>query len=133
MVACGMYHIKTGQIRPRDLWGDGKLIRKRRKSGIPRSRKFDAKRQKVDAETGHDDNTLDQQLLSDIQAEGPPLDGNVEVEGDMTVDNLGDVVGHDDFRASLGMDGLGDMITGFTAHADDNVAQNVAHVFGSVE
>lgn len=122
--ACGMYHIKTGQIRPRELWGDGKLIRKRRKSTHPRPRKSDAKRIKLDGEgneqpddgTEHDQGTLDD-----------------HADGGLMVDNLGDVVETDEFRATLGIEGLGEIITGFGHQSAEEVAAEVANVFGNVE
>lgn len=114
-----MYHIKTGQIRPRELWGDGKLIRKRRKSAHPKGTKADANK-RLKAETDHEhDQEQDQE--------------HQEEEQEMTVESLGDVVDHDEFRASLGIEGLGEMITGFSDQTAADVAQDVVNVFGSVE
>ena len=198
MVACGMYHIKTGHIRPRELWGDGKMIRKRRKSTHPKgfNKPEPTLERLLKVHTDGSRVTLDQgQDQHQDQNQGQDQEGSMDhgigeassslhqnhqhqhqhqhqqqpqpqpqslqhdqvtlenqQQGAMTIDNmdgmdnmeqhhLEDVVGHEEFRATLGMDGLGEMIHGFDDHdhADDHdhhttdVNQDVVNVFGNVE
>ena len=123
MTACGMYHIKTGQIRPPELWGDGKLIRKRRKSTHPRNTR--------------DDNG--KRFKSQQGMELGLLDSD-EDEGEGEVGNLGEVDHeheheHDDFRATLGIEGISEIMKEFGegVGVGDDVEQDVANVFGTVE
>ena len=120
MTACGMYHIKTGQIRPPELWGDGKLIRKRRKSTHPRNTRDDnGKRFK--SQEG-----LELGLLDSDEEEGEV--GNLgEVDHDHEHE-------HDDFRATLGIEGISEIMKEFGDGVGvGDVEQDVANVFGSVE
>ena len=122
IAACGMYHIKTGQIRPPELWGDGKLIRKRRKSTHPRNTR-DENGKRFKSQEGMELGLLD----SD------------EEEGE--VGNLGEVDHeheheheHDDFRATLGIEGISEIMKEFGDGVGvGDVEQDVANVFGSVE
>lgn len=117
-----MYHIKTGQIRPPELWGDGKLIRKRRKSTHPRNTR--------------DDNG--KRFKSQEGMELGLLDSD-EDEGEGEVGNLGEVDHeheheHDDFRATLGIEGISEIMKEFGDGVGvGDVEQDVANVFGSVE
>ena len=120
ITACGMYHIKTGQIRPPELWGDGKLIRKRRKSTHPRNTR--------------DDNG--KRFKSQEGMELGLLDSD-EDEGEGEVGHLGEVEHeheHDDFRATLGIEGISEIMKEFGDGVGvGDVEQDVANVFGSVE
>lgn len=129
-----MYHIKTSKIRPPELWGDGKLIRTRRKSTHPRTLKGDAKRFKSDGVEGSDSLDTGEGQLEHLNGGlGVGEDGNDENEDvQMAVANLGEVDGHDEFRASLGMAGIGDIMRNFGEQVSDDVSQDVANVFGSV-
>jgi hypothetical protein len=125
-----MYHIKTGgKIRPSELWGDGKMIRTRRKSTHPRGGNRDAKRFKsaegLDESEGLEAGADHMEQLGDD--DGPRQEAEVQ----MAVANLGEVDGHDEFRASLGMAGIGDIMRNFGEHVEDDVSQDVANVFGT--
>jgi hypothetical protein len=134
-----MYHIKTGHIRPPELWGDGKLIRKRRKSTHPRSFKDGAKRFRSEGNEHDNEGDLAEQL-GDIEGEVDEVgleQAEVGTHGEgenvhMSVENLGEVVGHDEFRASLGIEGISEIMKGFGDGVGD-VEQDVANVFGTVE
>jgi hypothetical protein len=122
-----MYHIKTGQIRPPELWGDGKLIRKRRKSQHPRNTRDEKRFKSTEG--------LELGLLDSDEGED---------EGEGGVENLGEVdhdhghgQEHDEFRATLGIEGISEIMKefgdGVGVGVTGDVEQDVAHVFGSVE
>jgi hypothetical protein len=124
MTACGMYHIKTGQIRPPELWGDGKLIRKRRKSTHPRNTR-DENGKRFKSQEG-----LELGLLDSDEEEGEV--GNLgEVDHEHEHEHEHD---HDDFRATLGIEGISEIMKEFGEGVGvGDVEQDVANVFGSVE
>lgn len=150
-----MYHIKTGNVRPRNLWGDGKLIRKRRKPTHPKGSKSEPMTKRFKLNSDGIQVSLDQEsegedvVVDQGEGSSAPLHQHqqhqhaaLESQQDQQHDHgLEDVVGHEEFRATLGMDGLGEMINGFTDHDHDHdhdhqnneVAQHVVNVFGSVE
>ena len=153
-----MYHIKTGQIRPPELWGDGKLIRKRRKSTHPRTiRDQDHDHdhehehgQEHEQEQGHDEKRFkSSEGLGESEGEGEG-EGLGDVEGNqrdqMNVENLGEIDveheqhhdqdhDHDEFRATLGIEGISEIMKEFGegVGVGDDVEQDVANVFGTVE
>ena len=120
-----MYHIKTGQIRPPELWGDGKLIRKRRKSTHPRNTRDDnGKRFK--SQEGLELGLLDS---DEEEGEGGEVGNLGEVEHDHEHEH-----DHDDFRATLGFEGISEIMKEFGDGVGvGDVEQDVANVFGSVE
>jgi hypothetical protein len=137
-----MYHIKTGQIRPPELWGDGKLIRKRRKSTHPRTLRDQDHDQDNGLEHGQDEKRFkqsDETGLGESENEGEGEGEGEGEEGQMDIENLGEVdVGHgheqDEFRATLGIEGISEIMKEFGdgVGVGDDVEQDVANVFGSV-
>lgn len=94
------------------------MIRTRRKSTHPRGPKNDAKRFKpaADADGLAGLESTGDQIEQHGDADGGP---SQEAEVQMAVANLGEVDGHDEFRASLGMAGIGDIMRNFGEHVED--------------
>jgi len=128
-----MYHIKTGQIRPPELWGDGKLIRKRRKSNHPRNTRDDnGKRFKST-------DGLELGLLDSDEEEDNGVENLGEVDHEHDHEHgheHGHDQDHDEFRATLGIEGISEIMKEFGDGVGvevGDVEQDVANVFGSVE
>lgn len=130
-----MYHIKTGQIRPPELWGDGKLIRKRRKSTHPRTTR-DREEKRFKSSEGLELGLLDSDEEGEVEGEGEEVGnlGDVDQGHGHGHGHGHDQDEHDEFRATLGIEGISEIMKEFGDGVGvGDVEQDVANVFGSVE
>lgn len=85
--ACGLYHTKFGVIRPPELWGDGKLVKKRRPGTRP-------------SRGGADDSSKKRRKKGEPESESEGLAGR-EAEGQDVHDEAQGAVGVGEDRGEV--------------------------------